>query len=115
MNKWSVLIDKMINGEVPFANHYILTEQTGSGMKSGALELVTPTQVAVQQAKSDVKRKIIENIDTNKRLKTEPLLQSGTGKSTNNIKTAPRKTVKPKTKTKKIKKKAAKTVKPKTK
>ena len=102
----------MINGEVPYAKNYILTEQTGSGIKGNALELVTPTQVAVQQAKSDVKRKIIENIDANKRLKIEPNLQSGSGKSTKNIKSSNPKPKKAKSKP--SRKKAVKTVRAKT-
>ena len=69
---WLSLCEKMGNGDVEYNPEYYLIDSTQEGGSSD-IHLVTPTQAQVDQAKSEMKRKIpFVNAPPTKRRKAAP-------------------------------------------
>lgn len=78
MDKWTVHFKDMVSNKLPHKSIYVVkdTNQTGSG----DVTVVSPTEQAVLQAKSALKRKITNITPVIKGKKFKKIGQSGSGR-----------------------------------
>jgi len=57
IEEWKAYFVKMAKGEIPYSKFYVVNNKTTTAKKDPSLKLVTPTEQAVEQAKSEIKSK----------------------------------------------------------
>jgi hypothetical protein len=80
-------IYNMNDGKIPHCDFYFIPPPAQMG--NGDIKLVTPTEVAVNQAQSQIKKnlsKLVTPIRVIKRPKSKPKHQTGKGRTSGNIK-----------------------------
>jgi hypothetical protein len=87
MEELRTQMQSMIDGQIPHCDFYFIPppDQTGNG----DIKLITPTEVAVNQAQAQIKKnlsKLVTPIRVIKRLKNKPKAQTGKGRPRSHIK-----------------------------
>ena len=55
IKEWKTYFVKMAKGEIPYSKFYVVNNQTTTTKKETPITLVSPTEQAVEQAKSELK------------------------------------------------------------
>lgn len=72
-NQWNSFYEKQAQGQIPYNNQFYLIDEPVPEQKSAPVQLVTPTAQQVEQAKSEMKKKISRKIPKRKKTSTKKL------------------------------------------